>query len=97
MKIFCYQNFLIIFFFSAKSIKNLRELSGRPKRGNALMVFISVVSLIRCTTSPALFSSYQNKKCARDEVSKYTVTLVLDLRFPNTSVQYDASHCYWHQ
>ena len=44
------------------------------------------------TSSPALFSSYQNKKCVKDDVSICKVTAALDLRFPNTSVQYDASH-----
>ena len=51
------------------------------------MVFISVVSLIRSTSFPALFSSYQNGKCARNEVSIYAVTLAIDPSFfPNTSV-----------
>ena len=43
------------------------------------MACISVVSLIRSILSPALFSSYQNENCSRNEVSIYTVTLVNDL------------------
>ena len=43
------------------------------------MVFIGVVSLIPPASSPILFSSYLNEKCARDEVYLYAVTLVLDL------------------
>ena len=43
------------------------------------MVFVSAVSVIRSTYSSVLFSSYQNKNCAWDEVSIYTLTLVLDL------------------
>ena len=46
------------------------------------------------TSSPALFSSYQNKKHPWDEVSIYTVTLVLELSFPNTRLKYNASHFY---
>ena len=50
------------------------------------MVFISVVSLIRSTSSRALFVPCQNKKCAWDEVFIYKVTFVRDLRFRNTSI-----------
>ena len=48
---------------------------------------------IRSTLSPEVFSSYQNEKCAWDEVYVYTVILAIDLtKFPNASVQYDARY-----
>ena len=56
------------------------------------MVVVSAISLIRSTSLPVLFSSYQNKKCALDEVSIHVVTLVFDLKY--TCVQYDKNHFY---
>ena len=46
------------------------------KRENTIVVFVSVVSLIRLS---ALFSSYQKEKYAWVKVSIYAVTLVLDV------------------
>ena len=45
---------------------NNLELPERLKKGITIMIFISVVSFMRFTLSPALFSSYQKKKFAGD-------------------------------
>ena len=77
---------------SATNIKPLRELSTWLKRGNTIMIFVSVFSFIRSALYPALFTAYQKEKCTWYEVSKYTVNLVHDLSFPNISIQYDSIH-----
>ena len=75
----------------------MRELSGRLKEGNTITVFVSIISVIRSTSYSSLFSSYQNEKCTWDEISIYIYLFLTKLSFPNSSVQYDASHFYWHQ
>ena len=76
--------------FLWEKYKNFARTFRATEKTKHNIVFINVVF-------PALFSPYQNKKCSRDEVSKYAVTLALDLSFSNTSVQCDGSHFYWHQ
>lgn len=67
------------FFLSAKKRKNLTGLSGRLKRRNMAMVFISVISLIRSTSSPVLLWSYQNEQFTVVELFICAVTLALEL------------------
>ena len=67
------------FFLSAKKRKNLTGLSGRLKRRNMAMVFISVISLIRSTSSPVLLWSYQNEQFTVVELFICALTLALEL------------------
>ena len=84
-------------FLSEKNLKIVGEFSGLLKRRNTIIVLISAASLIPSASFHALPLSYQNETRAKDEVALYTVTLGLNLSFPNTSVLYDPNRIYWHQ
>lgn len=69
---------MIIFFFP-KIIKTLQKLSGMHKRGNTIMFFRTIVFLTLSTSSPAILSTYQNKKYATNEDYTYMVTPVVTI------------------